>query len=226
MSGGDSENEPADKRPVWVQSLMQRSAVETAKARLQGPIDHVPVEVGGLPLSNVGRQLYAWWLEARGDKPMPLSSDVSLRGLVELLPYIRYLSWEDEKSLIFRIYGSALVEGSGFDLTGYNVFGPDEHAEAAIDRARLRVLHAQPCGVVMIRDIFDRSGRAYACEFMTLPIAPDGDGKDRIIGTVVPCEDIAEWNVDVVFDRIQTLHRATFIDTGFGVPAASLGLGK
>ncbi|MEX0839461.1 MAG: PAS domain-containing protein [Parvibaculum sp.] len=226
MSMGDGGDSPADKRPTWVKPLMEWAAVETAKARLAGPIDHVPAEIGGLPLSNVGRQLYAWWLEARGEKPMPSAGEVSLRALVELLPYIRYLSWEDEKTLVFRIYGSALVEGSGFDLTGYNVFGPDEHAEAAIDRARLRALHAQPCGIVMIRDVYDRSGKAYACEFMTLPIAPDDDGRERIIGTVIPCEQIAEWNVDVVFDRIQTLHRATFIDIGFGVPDRALGLGK
>lgn len=229
MTIGEGGGDPADKRPTWVQPLMQWSSIETVKARLAGSTDHVPAEIGGLPLSNIGRQLYAWWLEARGDKPMPVSSEVSLRALVELLPYIRYLSWEDEKRLVFRIYGSALVEGSGFDFTGQNVFGPADHAETEIDRARLRVLHEQPCGVVMIRDVYARSGKPFACEFMTLPIAPDtgnGDGHARIIGTVVPCEQIAEWDVDVVFDRIQTLHRATFIDTGFGVPSPSLGLGK
>jgi hypothetical protein len=35
-----------------------------------------------------------------------------------------------------------------------------------------------------------------------------------------------EWAVDVEVGRILTLRRAIFIDTGSGVPGASLGLGK
>src|SRR3546814_17136269 len=102
------------------------------------------------------------------------------------------MSWEDEKTLIVRIYGSALVEGTGLDFTGHSIFGTAEHAQAAVDRARLHALHIQPCGILMVRDVYDKAGRAYPCEFMTLPIAPDGDGKARIIGTVAPCEQVAE----------------------------------
>jgi len=29
---------------------------------------------------------------------------------------------------------------------------------------------------------------------------------------------IAEWNVDVVFDRTLTLRQSAFLDIGFGVP--------
>lgn len=219
--------EIADGRSAWVKPLMEWSAVQNIKARLAHPIDHVPGTIGGLPLSNAGRQLYAWWLEARGsERQMPAAEDVDLRALVELLPYIRYLSWEDEKTLLFRIYGSALVAGSGFDLTGHNVFGPAEHAEANIDRQRLHALHAQPCGLLMIRDIYDRTGKTYPCEFMTLPIAPGADGKARLIGTIVPCDPMSEWNVDVTFDRLLTLRRALFIDIGAGLPDRDLGLDK
>lgn len=226
MTTGKRSDEIAEGRSAWVKPLMEWSAVQTLKARLVHPIDHVPTAIGDVPLSNAGRQLYAWWLEARGEGPMPTPESVDLRALVELLPYMRYLSWEDEKTLIFRIYGSALVEGSGFDLTGHNVFGPAEHAEANIDRQRLRALHAQPCGILMIRDIYDRTGNTYPCEFMTLPIAPGADGKERLIGTIVPCDPMSEWNVDVTFDRLLTLRRAIFIDTGAGVPDRALGLGK
>ncbi|MCE9648074.1 MAG: PAS domain-containing protein [Parvibaculum sp.] len=216
----------ADKRSAWIAPLMEWSAVERLQARLKGPIDHVPSAIAGVTLSNAGRQLYAWWLEARGQRDMPSDKDVDLRALVELLPYIRYMCWEDEKTLIVRIYGSALVEGTGLDFTGLSVFGAVEHADTAIDKARLQALHIQPCGLLMIRDVYDKTGKAYPCEFMTLPIAPDSDGKARIISTVVPCERMAEWAVDVALDRILTLRRAIFIDTGNGVPPASLGLGK
>ncbi|MEQ8266153.1 MAG: PAS domain-containing protein [Parvibaculum sp.] len=225
-SGKRSAGDIAEGRSAWVKPLMEWSAVQMIRARLSHPIDHVPTAIGDISLSNAGRQLYAWWLEARGERPMPGPDDVDLRALVELLPYMRYLSWEDEKTLIFRIYGSALVEGSGFDLTGHNVFGPGDHAEVNIDRQRLRALHVQPCGILMIRDIYDRSGSAYPCEFMTLPIAPGADGKARLIGTIVPCDPMSEWNVDVTFDRLLTLRRAIFIDIGQGVPGRDLGLDK
>lgn len=216
----------ADKRSAWIAPLMEWSAMQRLRARLKGSIEHVPHDIGGVPLTNAGRQLYAWWLEARGSREMPGAEDVDPRALVELLPYIRYMSWEDEKTLIVRIYGSALVEGTGLDFTGHSIFGTAEHAQAAVDRARLHALHIQPCGILMVRDVYDKAGRAYPCEFMTLPIAPDGDGKARIIGTVAPCEQVAEWAVDVTLERILTLRRAIFIDIGYGVPDPSLGLGK
>lgn len=216
----------ADKRSAWIAPLMEWSTLEQKRARLKGSADHVPSEIDGVTLSGAGRQLYAWWLEARGTREMPSVEDVDLRALVELLPYMRYMCWEDEQSLIFRIYGSALVEGCGLDFTGLSVFGPVRHADTMIDRARLQALHIQPCGILIVRDVYDKSGRAYPCEFMTLPIAPDSEGRARIIGTVVPCEKVPEWAVDVALDRILTLRRAIFIDTGHGVPSPSLGLGK
>lgn len=211
------------ERPTWVQPLMEWTAVESVRARLAGPIDHVPTEIGGITLSNAGRQLLGWWLEARDSRPMPGADDVSPRALVELLPYMRYLSWESDEKLVVRIYGSALVEASGFDITGHDIFG-HRHGDVETDRERLRQLHRQPCGLVMLRSIYDRGGNPYPCEFMTLPIAPGADGKPRIIGTVVPVVKMREWNVDVVFDRVLTLQRAVYFDTGAGTPDPALGL--
>lgn len=207
-----------EDRRVWAYPLLQWSNIERVKARLPNSAVEAPAGIGELHFSNAGRELYSWWLTARGDRPMPMADDVDPRALVELLPYLRYLSWEDEERLVFRIYGSALVEASGIDLTGYDVFNWFDNAERRADQARLRALHAHPCGVVMIRDIPDRSGRVYPCEFLTLPIAPGEDGKNRVIGTVVPASRMAEWNVDVVLDRTLTLRHAAFLDVGFGTP--------
>ena len=217
------EGNPGGERPVWVRSFMEWPALEKVKARLEGTDDHVPSEIGGITLSNAGRQLLACWLEARGSNAMPCADDINPRALVELMPYIRYLSWESEEKLVIRIFGSALAEGAGADLTGCDVFGPG-HAEVGIDRARLKMLHVQPCGLLMIRDVHDRGGKAYPCEFMTLPVAPGADGKKRIIGTVVPAVRMKSWDAEVDLDRIFTLRRAVYFDTGAGVPPSSLGL--
>jgi hypothetical protein len=214
---------PGGERPVWVQPFMEWPAIDGVKARLEGPTDHVPAEIGGVTLSNAGHQLLACWLETRGPNAMPGAGDVNPRTLVELMPYIRYLSWESEEKLVIRIFGSALAEGAGADLTGCDIFSPG-HAEVEIDRARLKMLHAQPCGLLMIRDVHDRSGKTYPCEFMTLPVAPAADGKKRIIGTVVPAVRMKSWDAEVDLGRIFTLRRAVYFDTGAGVPPSSLGL--
>lgn len=214
---------PGGERPVWVQPHMEWPTLEKVKARLDGPTDHVPCEIGGIALSNAGRQLLACWLEARGSNAMPCADDVNPRALVELMPYIRYLSWESEEKLVIRIFGSALAEGAGADLTGCDIFSPG-HAEVEIDRARLKMLHAQPCGLLMIRDVHDRGGKTYPCEFMTLPVAPGADGKKRIIGTVVPAARMQCWDAEVDLDRIFTLRRAVYFDTGAGTPEPVPGL--
>lgn len=210
-------------RPTWIQPLMEWSSIQKVKARLKGSLERVPAAVGDVTLSNAGRQLLGWWLEARGDRPMPEAGDVNPRALVELLPYIRYLSWEDEDKLVFRIFGSALAEATGADITGHDMFA-FSHDEVEIDRARLKRLHEQPCGVVLVRDVFSKEGARFPCEFMTLPIAPGPDGKKRIIGTVVPAVQVEDWTADLIFDRILTLRRAIYVDTGAGVPPSSLGL--
>jgi hypothetical protein len=213
-----SNESAGEERRVWAHPLLQWSNIERVKARLPNSAAAAPAGAGEIAFSNVARQFYAWWLTARGDRPMPAAADVDPRALVELLPYLRYLSWEDDDRLVFRIYGSALVEASGIDLTGYDVFNSFDLVARKADQARLRHLHSRPCGVVMIRDIPDRTGRIYPCEFLTLPIAPGEDGKNRVIGTVVPASRMAEWNVDVVLDRTLTLRQSEFLDIGFGTP--------
>jgi hypothetical protein len=212
-------NESAgEERRVWAHPLLQWSNIERVKARLPERAEQAPEGAGGIHFSNIGREFYSWWLNARGGRPMPAADDVDPRALVELLPYLRYLGWEDEERLVFRIYGSALVEAGGIDLTGYDVFNSFDPVQRKADQKRLRLLHEQPCGIVMIRDIPDRTGRIYPCEFLTLPIAPGEDGKNRVIGTVVPATRMAEWNVDVVLDRTLTLRQFAFLDIGFGTP--------
>jgi hypothetical protein len=208
-----------ERQSAWVQPLLEWPNIAGAKARFAGAAPDVPVEIGGVPLSNIGRQLLAWWLEARGEKPMPDAAEVNPRALVELLPYLRYLSWEPNGALIFRIYGSALAAATGMDLTGIDMFVLG-HDEVERDRQRLRLLHDQPCGIVIVRDVLDSAGQHYPCEFMTLPIGPGEDGKPRIIGTVAPCERIEAWTTDVSFHNVFKLRRAVYFDTGAGIPHA------
>ena len=105
------------------------------------------ITVGDIELSPMSREFFNWWLEARTARPMPAPDDVSPKALVELLPYFRLLRWEGDERLVFRIFGSALVETTGFDLTGFCTFGEADYEGKAEDIARLKLMHAQQISI-------------------------------------------------------------------------------
>ncbi|MBO6634192.1 PAS domain-containing protein [Parvibaculum sp.] len=218
------ENEQ-QRRAAWVRPHMEWAAVENAKARLAGSADAAPRMIGDIDLTPLSHQFYAWWLEARGTRIMPAPDNVSPRALVELLPYMRYLSWEENDRLVFRIYGSALAEATGLDLTGSDTFGDDiDYPGKAADKARLRLLHSHPCGLLLIRELKTPAGQPYLCELMTLPVSGGNDGKDRIIGTVMARERMPDGDVDFRLSPPLTLRRAIFFDIGNGIPDAAASL--
>ena len=210
---------------AWVTPVLSRDYVSGVTIDLKGELSAVPRVHGGMELTGIGHQFLAWWLEARGDGPMPAPEAVRPRALRKILPYIRYMSWEGPEQLVFRIYGSALAEASGIDLTGVDLFGLGEYPGRALDIARLRALHDTPCGVVLLREMRGFDGNAYPCEMVTLPVASGADGKPRVIGTILPVEVREEvWTKKIRLDREPGLTRAVFIDTGHGVPDPLLGM--
>ncbi|WP_421864219.1 PAS domain-containing protein [Parvibaculum sp.] len=207
------------RHPAWVRSRLEWSSVEAAKARLSGEAGEVAQFIGDVRLTHLSHEFYAWWLEARGQNIMPGPDNVNPRALVELLPYMRYLSWEADDRLVFRIYGSALEAATGIDLTGTNTFGDDmDYPGRAEDMARLKLLHSHPCGLLLIRELRTPEGMPYLCELITLPVAAGIDGKNRIIGTVMAREQMPESEVDFKLAPPLTLRRAIFFDIGCGVP--------
>jgi hypothetical protein len=185
-------------RSAWVLPSLSWSAVTKARARLKSQVAQAPSHIG----------------------------DIDPRVLVELMPYFRMMRWEDDGRLIFRLYGSALVEATGFDLTGYPCIAPEDYEGKADDIARLKLLHAHPCGLLMHRDLHRTDGTTYTCEFMTLPVAGGDDGRNRIVGTVLPCVEVDEHRLDFTLSVPLTLRRAVFLDIGYGLPdeAAELSL--
>jgi hypothetical protein len=213
-------------RSAWVLPSLSWSAVTKARARLKNAVAHVPSHIGDIKLQSLSRELLSWWLDARQGRAMPMPDSVDPRVLVELMPYFRMMRWEDDGRLIFRLYGSALVEATGFDLTGYPCIAPEDYEGKADDIARLKLLHAHPCGLLMHRDLHRTDGTTYTCEFMTLPVAGGDDGKNRIVGTVLPCVEVDEHRLDFTLSVPLTLRRAVFLDIGYGLPdeAADLSL--
>ena len=217
------ENED-DVPPGWVSHALSPDYARAARADIDIDLSTVPDCHDGIHLTPVGHQLLAWWFEVRGDNSMPSPEDVSPRTLRQLLPYIRYMSWDGPDELVIRVFGSALVEGIGIDLTGTRMFA-GAYEGRDLDVTRMKVLHEVPCGGIMIRDLPDASGGAHPCELVTLPIAAGEDGQPRLIGTVMPTRaPDTIWTRKVEYTGDISLKRATFIDLGFGLPDLSSGL--
>ncbi len=218
-AGLDDQSGPS---PRWVSTYLNQRHVAKIRARLPGARPDVPEEINGYTLSQAGRELLCWWLSARGDKNLPSADDVNLRNLVELSPYLRYMSWEGDEALVVRIFGSALCEAAGADLRGMDLFGHGDYENRDRDIARLKLLPAHPCGVVIFWTLLDQAGTSHLVEMMTLPIGPGADGKDRVIGTVMPIEipsDMGEtWDRTVDLETRMSFHDALFVDVGHGVP--------
>ncbi len=214
MSGEQAEKQ----RTAWVWPALAWSTISGVKARLAGTGPEAPTHAGDIELSSMTREFFAWWLEARGASPMPEPDDVSPKALVELLPYFRLLRWESETSLVFRIFGSALVETTGFDLTGFCTFGGVDYEGKADDIARLKLMHSHPCGLLTLRELRGPDGVPYLCELINLPVSGGVDGKNRIAGTVVTRQAVDAADLDFKLSPPLTLRRAVFIDLGFGVP--------
>jgi len=207
-----------DGRSAWVLPVMSWSAINKAKARLKGSVEDAPSHVGDIELRPISRELLAWWYEARGARMMPEPEDVDPKALVELLPYFRMLRWEDEERLVFRIYGSALAEATGMDLTGKNSIAPFDYDGKEDDVARLKLMHQHSCGLLLHRDLSRPDGSTYTCEFLNLPVTGGAENMPRIIGTITPCAAVDERKLDFSLKKALTVRRAVFIDIGFGLP--------
>ena len=213
-----------DVPPGWVSHALTPDYARAARADIDLDLSAVPVCHDGLRLTPAGHQLLGWWFDARGDNPMPLPADVSPKRLRQLLPYIRYMSWDGPEELLIRVFGSALAEGIGIDLTGTRMFAGAYNGRD-LDIARMKMLHEVPCGGIMIRDLPDMSGDMHPCELVTLPVAAGEDGAPRLIGTVMPTKaPDTIWTRKVDYAGDISLRRATFIDLGSGLPDRSSGL--
>jgi len=141
-----------------------------------------------------------------------------MEALVELAPYLRYLSWDGPERLTVRLFGTALCEGLKVDITGQDLFGFGNYPHRDRDIARLKLLHSFPCGVVLFWEMTDTAGGVHQLELLTLPIGAGADGANRLIGTVMPIQQESRWDAVLTCAETPKLRDALFIDLGFGVP--------
>lgn len=208
----------------WAYSAMLPEVANSARAAVSAPLSSVPRVYGDISLTPPAHAFLAYWWHIRGDKIIPETQDVSPPQMRTLAPYVRYMHWDGE-ALVHRLWGSALTEGTGVDLTGEDMLAYVAPERRGFRRKLFRSVGDQPCGCVMVvrSDSSPDGGTAFEMTF--LPVAT-GDGQlPRLIGTLQWCEarDVFEPRpYHPQKHNLLAVEKTAFIDVGAGVPDAAL----
>lgn len=211
-----------DDRPMvsaWAYSALQPKAIESARAVVSAPLSQVPRQHGDICLTTPAHAFLAYWWHVRGDKVIPDTDDVSPPDMGTLAPYVRYLHWQDD-ALIHRLWGSALTESTGVDLTGEDMLAYVAPERRDSRRKLFKAAGDHPCGCVLVvrSESMPQSGIAFEMTF--LPVAVSPDDPPRLIGTLQWCEarevfDPAPYKPEE--DHLLAVEKTAFIDIGAGV---------
>jgi hypothetical protein len=95
-------------------------------------------ELGPMPpvIANdpILSSLWRYWDMKRGARRMPLRRDIDPGEIPRLLPHLQLIERIEGKGFRYRLTGSAIVQGYGFDATGkftHEILSPDRHRIAS-----------------------------------------------------------------------------------------------
>lgn len=128
------------------------------------------------------RQMYEYWDERRGDRPMPARGDVDPVDLRYAIGNIILVDVSDDDPPQFRIrvHGTNLSEQVGFDLTGKLLDEmPLTEFRELTRQSFIRVSHTKEPLYAKRDRVLDKRRRAY--ETLILPLSSDGERVDRIL---------------------------------------------
>lgn len=216
-----------DKQPLvagWAYAALRPEVANSAAAKVAAPLSDVPRHHGDVRLTPVAHAFLAHWWHIRGDKTVPHKGDISPPHMHTLAPYVRYLEWQGS-DLVHRLWGSALTESTGVDLTGQDMLAYVAPERRDYRRKLFQGAGDHPCGCVMIirSDSQPESGLAFEMTF--LPVAV-GDGRPpRLIGTLQWCKarDVLDpLSYHPKKQQLLSVEKTAFIDLGAGTPDPAL----
>lgn len=209
----------------WAYSALRPEVANSAAAKVAAPLSEVPRYHGDVRLTPVAHAFLAHWWYIRGDKTVPDKEDISPPQMRTLAPYVRYLEWQGP-DLVHRLWGSALTESSGVDLTGQDMFAYVAPERRDFRRNLFQGVGDHPCGCVMVvrTDSDSEPASGHAFEMTFLPVAV-GDGPPRLIGTLQWCKarDVLDpMSYQPERQHLLAVENTAFIDVGAGTPDKSL----
>jgi hypothetical protein len=149
------------------------------------------------------RELFDYWLQSAGQRPMPARSDLDPLKVPRLLPHLGLIDVRDGvDQALFRLAGTRLHDIYGQEITGKRideVFSGD--CAAYWSRIHIRVVEQGLPAHGVVRG--PAQGRDHVVLFwLRLPLSEDGGRVDRIL-----CHDVAgPSEADAVASEFTLVH--------------------
>ena len=166
------------------------------------------------------RALFAAWQNWRGDALMPSRDDMVLSDITALMPYLTLLEIRSPDEFIVRLAGTAILEATGFELTGTNYLDLAAPELRPLRSARVWRQAQQPCGSLMHNRHGPGGGFDRWVEVLSLPMrAANSEGPIQFLGVTAMIDPGLLLLGDFVSEVAKVADRFTSIDIGAGVPA-------
>lgn len=134
------------------------------------------------------RALYDYWAGRRGDRAMPTRADLDPIDIPTLLPNVFLIDVKraEPQHLVYRVFGTALVELFGFDFTLQEVGKGTlpEHMPELRQRYGGVIREGRP--FYHRTRLRDRLNDFTDVDRIILPLSPDGARVDQMIGMTIP----------------------------------------
>lgn len=168
--------------------------------------------------TDTAGKLEQYWKKTRSDdEKVPLRSAFKLSSeIAPLLPHLVIMEVVAE-DIVFRLVGTGLAAHQGIDITGkrYGDFAaPDQVARAV---ARVRAMHALPCGFLSVHTEEYGRGVSSEVEVAGFPLRGEGQAGPMMVLVVTPIgRGLASKSETPLF--LRPASRIDFVDLGYGIP--------
>lgn len=134
------------------------------------------------------------------------------------LGYITYQEYEGPGVLIWKIAGTALVDGIGMELTGRNALDllPADERDYAIMAIETALAH--PCGMIYVLAIKGLYNEPVLKRLLQLPVRGEDGTIKRFVGIVEPYTPLPTSPTIDLGSHAMRRGEGELVDVGFGVP--------
>jgi hypothetical protein len=138
------------------------------------------------------RALYDYWAGKRRGRAMPARADLDPIDIPALLPnvFLIEVRHADPPLLIYRVFGTALVELFGFDFTLQEVGKGTLPEHLPEMRARYGRVVREGRPYYHRARLRDRLNDFTDVDRLILPLSPDGTRVDQMIGMTIPISSV------------------------------------
>lgn len=169
--------------------------------------------------------LWRYWDAKRGRRRMPLRNEIDPSEIPRLLPYLQLVEHVEGKGFRYRLTGTAIAQGYGFDATGkftHEILSPARHAVAS----RHYALAFESGRPLFTRNLHVKSGcLLLVVSQIILPLSLDGARAGMLLlgqtfASPTPDEQMTSGaDIDVARDEVEFLDAPRMLAPVSSAPA-------